>query len=66
MPGEQEAWEAAQTLIARFGEDALEEAEIRARELREEGRIEACLFWIEVKNAVRLLLKQQGGSSATS
>lgn len=59
-----EACEAAENLIARFGDGALEQAEIRARELREEGHTEACLFWVEVKHVIRLLIEQRRSTTA--
>ncbi|MGF1611372.1 MAG: hypothetical protein ACFCUQ_18360 [Kiloniellales bacterium] len=53
-------FEAASTLIERFGETAAEEAERRALELRDEGKREAYLFWLEVLEQVRALLEQRG------
>lgn len=63
MTENREACEAAANLIARFGEGALEQAEVRARELREAGRTDACLFWIEVKHAVRNLMEERRRAS---
>lgn len=50
-----EALNAARTLVNRFGKDAVREAEIRVRELQNEGPRQALEFWLDVLKLVRIL-----------
>jgi hypothetical protein len=51
--------QAAETFIDRFGDAAIKEADVRARELREAKNAEATAFWVAVKAAVEALLKSR-------
>ena len=54
-----DVFEAAIKLIERFGDKAVQEAEMRVRELQEEGEQNAWRFWTKVLQQVRSLTEQQ-------
>lgn len=59
MTDDSAVWPAAANLIGRFGDAAVEEAGLRAHELRESGNAEAAAFWTAVRQAVEVLLHRR-------
>ena len=59
MIDDRKIWQAARNLLERYDEDAVEQAEIRVRELREEGQSDAVAFWMHVKRAIESLLQER-------
>ncbi len=55
--------EAARKLIARYGQDAARQAEIRAEELRAAGDREAHAMWQDIHRAVVAVLKDPSSGS---
>jgi hypothetical protein len=56
MIDDRKIWQAAKNLLERYGDRAAEQAEIRVRELGEEGEEEAAAFWMHVKRATESLI----------
>jgi hypothetical protein len=56
MSNKLEIQQAAQDMVARYGENARREVELRIAELREHGEEEALTLWIEIRKAVIALL----------
>ncbi len=55
--------EAARKLIARYGQDAARQAEIRAEELRAAGDREGQAMWQDIQRAVIAALKDPSSGS---
>ena len=55
--------EAARKLIARYGQDAARQAEIRAEELRAAGDREGHVMWQDIRRAVIAALKDPSSGS---
>ncbi len=55
--------EAARKLIARYGQDAARQAEIRAEELRAAGDGEGHVMWQDIQRAVVAMLKDPSSGS---
>ena len=63
MSDESVIWQAAETLIDRFGDAAVEQAEMRARELHASHNFEASAFWTAVRHATEALLRRRSTPS---
>ncbi len=53
---------AARHLINRFGDDAIRQAKIRATELRDNGEAEGYALWLQISEAVELMLAEKTSS----
>jgi hypothetical protein len=62
MADDQTIQQAARTLLARYGQDAARQAELRAEELRAAGDGEGHAMWREIGRAVASALKGPSGS----
>lgn len=50
-------------MIDRFGDDALRQVEVRIDELRQHDMEDALKLWLEIRSAVRLLVKTSANGS---
>ena len=62
MTDEQAIQQAVRNLLARYGQDAARQAELRADELRAAGDGEGHAMWREIGRAVAVALKNPSGS----
>lgn len=62
MTDEMAIHQAARKLIARYGQDAARQAELRAEELRAAGDAEGHTMWRDIHRAVVSTLKDPSGS----
>jgi hypothetical protein len=56
MTDDREAWQSARNMLARYGEDALRQTDLRIRELEQLGETRACTAWQEIRRAVQALM----------
>ena len=61
MISDREIWQAANSMIKRYGDDAAREAELRADELLAEGDAEGHAIWQRIIEAVQGLSAMEPG-----
>ena len=60
MTNDREAWQSARNMLARYGEDALRQTDLRIRELEQLGETGACIAWQKIRHAVQALMDSGG------
>jgi hypothetical protein len=56
---DQEIQSAAENMLERYGNDALQEVELRVMELESRNQKDALRLWYEIRRRVKLLVKTQ-------
>jgi hypothetical protein len=56
---DQEIQSAAENMLERYGDDALQEVELRVMELKSRNQKDALRLWYEIRRRVKLLVKTQ-------
>ena len=56
---DQEILSAAENMIERYGDNALQEVELRVLELESRNQLDALRLWYEIRGRVKLLVKTQ-------
>ena len=58
MTSRQEIWKAAQNMIDRYGDEALQQAELRIEELCQLDEKEAVCLWQKIRLSIEEILKK--------
>ena len=53
---------AAQNMVDRYGDDALQQVDLRIDELRKHGEEDTRMLWVEIRRIVDALIRKPGGS----